>query len=85
MYYTMLIKIFNQYSLDDNKKSTMRGKTFEIEDYFPFIVYKCTSFRLMLSNSCQIVSEIHANTGLEPVTRSGVLITWCCTLIMMEQ
>lgn len=41
----------------------------------------------MLTNSCQIVSEIQANTGLEPVTsdRSGVLITWCCTLIMMEQ
>lgn len=39
VYYTMLIKIFNQYSLDDNKKSTMRGKTFEIKDYFPFIVY----------------------------------------------
>lgn len=41
----------------------------------------------MLTNSCQIVSEIQANTGLEPVTsdRSGVPITWCCTLIMMEQ
>lgn len=39
VYYTMLIKIFDQYSLDDNKKSTMRGKTFENEGYFPFIVY----------------------------------------------
>lgn len=64
----------------------MRGKTFENWGLFS-IHCLCTSFKLMLTNSCQIVSEIQANTGLEPVTsdRSGVPITWCCTLIMMEQ